>query len=112
MSASIDALVNKEYQYGFVTDVDADTIAPGLSEDVVRLISAKKNEPQWLLDWRLKAYRRWLTMSEPHWPRKIRFSRMAVFRWSCSQPRLGNGQDFSRSAAVLAEPKRHSKSVL
>ena len=51
-----------------VTDVDADTIAPGLSEDVVRLISAKKNEPQWLLDWRLKAYRRWLTMSEPHWP--------------------------------------------
>mgnify|MGYP003327335310 CR=1 FL=1 len=68
MSASIDALVNKEYQYGFVTDVDADTIAPGLSEDVVRLISAKKNEPQWLLDWRLKAYRRWLTMSEPHWP--------------------------------------------
>ncbi|MEI6813116.1 MAG: Fe-S cluster assembly protein SufB [bacterium] len=68
MSASIDALVNKEYQYGFVTDVDADTIAPGLSEDVVRLISAKKNEPQWLLDWRLKAYRRWLTMTEPHWP--------------------------------------------
>ena len=68
MSASIDALVNKDYQYGFVTDVDADTIAPGLSEDVVRLISAKKNEPQWLLDWRLKAYRRWLTMSEPHWP--------------------------------------------
>ncbi len=68
MSASIDALVNKEYQYGFVTDVDADTIAPGLSEDVVRLISAKKNEPEWLLDWRLKAYRRWLTMTEPHWP--------------------------------------------
>ena len=68
MSSSIDTLVNREYQYGFVTDVEADTIPPGLSEDVVRLISAKKGEPQWLLDWRLKAYRRWLTMKEPHWP--------------------------------------------
>src|ERR1700712_4238355 len=67
MSSSIDSLVNREYQYGFVTDVEADTIAPGLSEDVIRLISAKKGEPSWLLDWRLKAYRRWLTMKEPHW---------------------------------------------
>ncbi|MDQ2668739.1 MAG: Fe-S cluster assembly protein SufB [Gemmatimonadota bacterium] len=68
MSSSIDSLVNREYQYGFVTDVEADTIAPGLNEDVIRLISAKKDEPAWLLDWRLKAYRRWLTMKEPHWP--------------------------------------------
>src|SRR5690349_21055120 len=68
MSSSIESLVNREYQYGFVTDVEADTIPPGLSEEVVRLISAKKNEPRWLLDWRLKAYRRWLTMSERHWP--------------------------------------------
>ncbi|CAN5800076.1 Fe-S cluster assembly protein SufB [soil metagenome] len=68
MSSSIDSLVNREYQYGFVTDVEADTIPPGLSEDVIRLISAKKDEPAWLLDWRLKAYRRWLTMKEPHWP--------------------------------------------
>ena len=68
MSSSIDSLVNREYQYGFVTDVEADTIPPGLSEDVIRLISAKKDEPSWLLDWRLKAYRRWLTMKEPHWP--------------------------------------------
>ncbi|HVZ49486.1 MAG TPA: Fe-S cluster assembly protein SufB [Gemmatimonadaceae bacterium] len=68
MSSSIETLVNREYQYGFVTDVDADTIAPGLNEDVIRLISAKKQEPEWLLEWRLKAYRRWLTMSEPHWP--------------------------------------------
>ncbi len=67
MSASIDALVNKEYAYGFVSDIDADTIPKGLSEDVVRLISAKKNEPSWLLEWRLKAYRRWQTMTEPHW---------------------------------------------
>ena len=68
MSTSIDTLVNREYQYGFVTDVEADTIPPGLSEAVIRLISAKKEEPQWLLAWRLKAYRRWLTMKEPHWP--------------------------------------------
>ena len=68
MSSSIETLVNKEYQYGFVTDVDSDTLPPGLNEDVVRLISSKKDEPAWLLEWRLKAYRRWLAMTEPHWP--------------------------------------------
>jgi Fe-S cluster assembly protein SufB len=68
MSASIESLVNKEYAYGFVSDIESDTLPPGLSEDVVRLISSKKNEPEWLLEWRLKAYRRWLTMTEPHWP--------------------------------------------
>src|SRR3982750_1481316 len=68
MSSSIDSLVNREYQYGFVTDGEGDTIPPGLSEDVIRLISTKKDEPTCLLDWRLKAYKRWLTMKEPHWP--------------------------------------------
>ena len=68
MSASIESLVNREYQHGFVTDIEADTFLPGLNEDVVAAISAKKGEPQWLLDWRLKAYRRWLTMTEPVWP--------------------------------------------
>jgi Fe-S cluster assembly protein SufB len=68
MSTAIESLVNREYQYGFVSDIESDTVAPGLSEEVVRIISAKKNEPEWLLDWRLKAYRRWLTMKEPHWP--------------------------------------------
>ena len=67
MSASIESLVNREYQHGWVTDIESDTVPPGLSEDVVRLISQKKNEPEWLLEWRLKAYRRWLTMKEPHW---------------------------------------------
>jgi Fe-S cluster assembly protein SufB len=67
MGTAIETLVNKEYPYGFVTDVEADTIPRGLSEDVVRLISAKKNEPAFMLEWRLKAYRRWLTMKEPHW---------------------------------------------
>ena len=68
MSAVLQQLVNQPYKHGFVTDIAADTIPPGLSEDVVRLISAKKREPEWLLEWRLKAYRRWLTMKEPTWP--------------------------------------------
>ncbi|MGI8496946.1 MAG: Fe-S cluster assembly protein SufB [Gemmatimonadaceae bacterium] len=67
MSSSIETLVNREYQYGFVTDIATDTIPRGLSEDTVRLISSKKGEADWLLDWRLKGYRRWLAMTEPHW---------------------------------------------
>src|SRR5688500_4569060 len=67
MSTSIESLVTREYQYGFVTDIETDTIPKGLNEDVIRLISAKKSEPAFMLEWRLKAYRRWLTMREPHW---------------------------------------------
>ncbi|MHB8837662.1 MAG: Fe-S cluster assembly protein SufB [Gemmatimonadaceae bacterium] len=68
MSSSIESLVNKEYQYGFVTDVESDAIPKGLTEETVRQISARKNEPQWLLDWRLKAFKRWQSMTEPRWP--------------------------------------------
>src|SRR4026208_60478 len=67
MSSGIEALVNREYAYGFVTDVETDTVPPGLNEDIIRVISGKKNEPEFMLEWRLKAYRRWLTMKEPHW---------------------------------------------
>jgi Fe-S cluster assembly protein SufB len=70
MSASttgFDELISREYQHGFVTDLAADALPSGLSEDVVRLISAKKNEPAFMLEWRLAAYRHWLTMTEPHW---------------------------------------------
>jgi Fe-S cluster assembly protein SufB len=63
----IRELADREYKYGFVTDLDMDIAPRGLSEDVVRLISSKKNEPEWLLAWRLRAYRHWLTMSEPQW---------------------------------------------
>jgi Fe-S cluster assembly protein SufB len=66
-TAAVEALANREYKYGFVTDIEAETIPRGLSEDIVRIISAKKNEPEWLLEWRLKAYRHWLTMTEPEW---------------------------------------------
>jgi Fe-S cluster assembly protein SufB len=68
MSSQIDGLISREYTAGFVTDIEADTIPPGLNEDVVREISRRKNEPAFLLEWRLKAYKRWLTMKEPHWP--------------------------------------------
>src|SRR5450830_1363833 len=64
---TIEQLANREYKYGFVTDVESESIPKGLNEDVVRLISQKKNEPAWLLEWRLKAYRLWLTMKEPTW---------------------------------------------
>ncbi|HYX19383.1 MAG TPA: Fe-S cluster assembly protein SufB, partial [Thermoanaerobaculia bacterium] len=66
-SASVLELTDREYKAGFVTDIEAETIPAGLSEDVIRLISAKKSEPDWLLEWRLKAYRHWLTMKEPAW---------------------------------------------
>ena len=64
---TIEQLATRDYKYGFYTDVDADTIPKGLNEEVVRLISEKKGEPEWLLQWRLKAYRLWLTMKEPTW---------------------------------------------
>jgi Fe-S cluster assembly protein SufB len=67
MSSEIELLVNKDYQYGFATDIEADALPPGLNEDIVRAISARKNEPDWMVEWRLKAFRRWQTMTEPHW---------------------------------------------
>ena len=64
---SIDTLLGQGYRHGFITDIDSDTLPPGLDEDVVRFISRKKKEPEFLLNWRLKAFRHWLTMKEPHW---------------------------------------------
>src|ERR1051326_3105672 len=63
----IDELLNREYAAGFYTDIEADTIPHGLKEDIIRLISAKKDEPAFMLEWRLKAFRHWQTMREPHW---------------------------------------------
>src|SRR5688572_30843151 len=64
----IETLANREYKWGFVTDIEAESAPPGLNEEIVRFISHKKGEPQWMLDWRLKAFRHWQTMAEPHWP--------------------------------------------
>ena len=67
MSATIEQIASQEYKYGFVTDIESDQAPPGLNEDIIRLISAKKNEPEWMLEFRLKALRHWFTMKEPTW---------------------------------------------
>jgi Fe-S cluster assembly protein SufB len=66
--STIHEFAGREYKYGFVTDIDSDTLPPGLDEEVIRHISAKKGEPAWMTEWRLKAYRHWLTMKNPTWP--------------------------------------------
>jgi Fe-S cluster assembly protein SufB len=67
MNETIQEIAQQEYKYGFVTDIESDVVPPGLNEDVVRTISLKKGEPEWMLEWRLKAFRHWLTMKEPTW---------------------------------------------
>ncbi len=66
---TIEGLVQREYKYGFITDLETESVPPGLNEETIRLISQKKNEPLFLLEWRLKAYRHWLTMKSPNWPK-------------------------------------------
>ena len=63
----VEALIKRDYNAGFFTDLETDTVPPGLNEDIIRFISAKKNEPEWLLEWRLSAFRHWLTMPTPAW---------------------------------------------
>ncbi|MBK9214778.1 MAG: Fe-S cluster assembly protein SufB [Chloracidobacterium sp.] len=95
MSTAAEILTNREYKYGFVTDIESDIIPKGLSEATVRLISSKKNEPDWLLEFRLKAYRNWLKMEEPkHWP-------------NFEYPRI-DFQDISYYAAPRQKPKKAS----
>jgi Fe-S cluster assembly protein SufB len=65
---TIESLANREYKYGFVTEIEADTVPRGLNEEIIRMISEKKQEPEWMLQWRLKAFKHWLTMKEPTWP--------------------------------------------
>ena len=83
MSAVLQNVVNKPYKHGFVTEIESDIAPKGLNEDTIRLISAKKNEPEWLLDFRLKAYQKWLTMEEPEWSNikypKIDFQAISYF---------------------------------
>ncbi len=79
----IESLINRRYEHGFVTDIESDSLPPGLDEDIVRAISAKKDEPEFMLEWRLKAYRHWLTMQEPAWAHvhypKIDFQKISYF---------------------------------
>ena len=98
MTSPVETLVNREYKYGFVTDIEQDTAPVGLSEDTVRFISARKNEPEWLLEWRLKAYRRWLEMThEPTWANihhePIDYQAISYFSAPRSQKPLGSLED-------------------
>jgi len=67
MNEVIEQKISTDYKYGFVTDIEADNAPKGLNEDIIRFISAKKNEPEWMLEYRLTAFRHWLTMDEPEW---------------------------------------------
>jgi Fe-S cluster assembly protein SufB len=120
MSTAIENLVNRDYQYGFVTDVEADTLPRGLSEETVRQISAKKREPAFLLEWRLRAYRRWLTMKEPHWSNvtypAIDYQAVSYYSAPKSKKPLGSLDDvdpellrtYERLGISLTEQKRIS----
>ena len=66
-TSTLDQWAGQDYKYGFVTDIESESIPPGLNEDTVRVISAKKNEPEFMLEWRLRSYRHWLKMREPSW---------------------------------------------
>lgn len=91
---ALDELVQGDYKYGFESNIEQDILPKGLSEDVVRFISAKKEEPEWMLEWRLKAYRHWLTMAEPRWPNvfysKIDFQDIIYYAAPKSMPALNS----------------------
>ena len=95
MSSVLEQLVNKPYEHGFRTDIESETAPKGLSEDTIRLISTKKSEPEWLLEFRLKAYRHWLTMEEPRWPNveypKIDFQ--DIIYYSAPKPKKKKSMD-------------------
>ncbi|HEY0338372.1 MAG TPA: Fe-S cluster assembly protein SufB [Burkholderiales bacterium] len=95
MSSVLEQLVNKPYEHGFRTDIETESAPKGLSEDTIRLISTKKNEPEWLLEFRLQAYRHWLTMQEPHWPNvkypKIDFQ--DIIYYSAPKPKKKKSMD-------------------
>ncbi|HET9383946.1 MAG TPA: Fe-S cluster assembly protein SufB [Gemmatimonadales bacterium] len=114
----IEAHVQQPYKYGFVTDIESEVVPPGLNEDVIRLISAKKGEPEWMLDWRLKAYRNWLKMTEPHWPNvkygPIDYQAISYYAAPKQQPKLDSldqvdpklVQTFEKLGIPIEEQKR------
>jgi Fe-S cluster assembly protein SufB len=87
----LELLANREYKYGFVTDIETETFPAGLNETVIERLSAKKNEPQWMLEWRLKSYRHWLKMKEPHWPKvkypQVDYNAISYYSAPKSQPK-------------------------
>ncbi|MEQ9423307.1 MAG: Fe-S cluster assembly protein SufB [Cyclobacteriaceae bacterium] len=117
-AAILDEITSSEYKYGFQSDIEADSAPKGLSEEIVRFISEKKEEPEWLLEWRLKAYRHWLTMTEPTWPNvtypKIDYQDVIYYSAPKKKPKLDSLDDvdpelretFKKLGISLEEQKR------
>jgi Fe-S cluster assembly protein SufB len=93
-NSELEQLTSQKYKHGFVTDIESEKASKGLTEDTVRFISAKKNEPEWLLEWRLKAFRHWLTMEEPHWATaeypKIDYQNAYYYAEPKKKPKVGS----------------------
>ncbi len=91
---TIEEFVRSDYKYGFVSNIDTETLPPGLNEDIIRAISAKKNEPEFMLNWRLRAYRHWLTMTEPRWPKvtypRVDYQSIIYYAAPKKKPQLGS----------------------
>ena len=116
----LEETVASDYKYGFVTDIDTDVIPKGLNEDVIRLISEKKNEPVWMLEWRLKAFRHWLKMEEPKWPNvkypPINYQDVIYYAAPKKKPKVNNLDEvdpellktFEKLGISLSEQKRLS----
>jgi len=120
MTTTVKTFVNQPYKYGFVTDIESETIPRGLDEDVIRLISAKKNEPEFMLEFRLKAYRQWLKMTEPNWHNvkypKINYQDIVYYSAPKQKEKLGSLDEvdptlletFDKLGIPLSEQKRLS----
>lgn len=116
--SDVTSLADREYKYGFVTDIEADVLPKGLNEDIIREISRRKEEPDWLLEWRLKAYRHWLTMREPRWPNvtypEVDFQDISYYSAPKKKQELGSLEEvdqelldtFEKLGIPLAEQKR------
>ena len=119
MSALLQNLIDQPYKHGFVTEIEADTAPKGLNEDIIRLISRKKSEPEWLLEFRLKAYRHWLTMNEPTWPNvkypRIDFQDIIYFSAPKAKPKLATmdevDPELRRTFEKLGVPLHEQKAL-
>ena len=109
---TVQSVTEGAYKWGFVTDIEMEFAPKGLNEDIVRFISAKKNEPEWLLEWRLKAYRHWLTMAEPTWAerRRTRRSTTRTIYYYAAPKRKDGRRAWTRSIPSCSRPTRSSAS--
>ncbi len=117
---TIEELANKEYKYGFVTEIEADSLPAGLNENTIKQLSAIKKEPEWMLEWRLKAYKQWLTMKEPHWANikynPVDYQDITYYSAPKKKPQLNNLEEvdpellrtFEKLGISLEEQKRLS----